>query len=492
MNPKTKEAYDLIHRGAITLAHVANNGIAVDTDYLDLAIREADSAIRGLEESLREDDVYKLWRREYGAKANLGSREQLSHILFNVMQIPSPGFTARSEMEDEEEGGKKRYRTDKAAFDGIDLPFVHTYEELEGTKKLRSTYLEGLKRETVNGFVHPSINLHLVKTFRSSANLINIQNQYNRNPKFSSILRKAFIPRKKGWVLVEVDEGTVEVRAGCCHHKDPSMMRYIEDTSTDMHRDTASDLFLFDQNYLKENSAWAKKTVRDWAKNRCVFPMFYGSDYFKCAPHIWQEASKDEYKLPGTNTTLRKHLKENGIKELGTLDRKVSPRRGTFLHHVKTVEDRMWNERFPVYRDWKESWYQKYRRNGYFDLLTGFRETGVYSKNDATNHPIQGIAFHWVLWAMIQIEREFKKRKMQALIVSEIHDCILIDAPLSEIQDVLTICKYYMTEALRLHWTWINVPLIVEADVSDTKENGGTWAGKKPWIEDNDIWKSKS
>lgn len=74
----------------------------------------------------------------------------------------------------------KRASMDKNALDGVDHPFVRTYLELERKKKLKSTYLLGLRREICDGFVHPVISLHLVRTHRSSASDPNIQNQLVR------------------------------------------------------------------------------------------------------------------------------------------------------------------------------------------------------------------------------------------------------------------------------------------------------------------------
>ena len=146
MKANTADALRLLMEGSEALAEVEHAGICVDTEYLDRAIRRTDAKIRMLEQQLQDSDVFYVWRREHGRSTNLGSREQLATVLFDVMGVPSPGYTARTALL--AEGEKKRYRTDKAALTTlVDIPFVKQYEELEAYKKLRSTYLEGLKRE---------------------------------------------------------------------------------------------------------------------------------------------------------------------------------------------------------------------------------------------------------------------------------------------------------------------------------------------------------
>ncbi len=845
------DAYNLMHQGAIALAEVEAAGIAVDTDYLDRTIVRVTNKIRDLDESLRSDEVYRVWRREYGVNANLESRQQLEHVLFKTMGYPSGGYTARSQfLEDEDE---RRNRTDKAGLAHIDLQFVRDYEEAAEYRKLLGTYLFGLKRETVRGMVHSSISLHLVKTFRScvakgtmievvrdvsetpegvpieqvkagdyvycydsnlkltvrkvlwagktghrrvvrvhwssrggrdsghldvtpehkirllsgryeraenlanadfryetgqgkhepkvsvlsmgrngdrlwetgtkgsiqdhrlvyrclvgplgdedvhhkdgnhlnnrpsnlqkmtrsehsshhapehftdesrrkalasrsrnhavygdrwksgkenprwidygrfemlrafaivkgsptkfphdygimmnklegygiswravrnrydvngkyislgrlrrvfdgtvrsvvvgfgvnydrakrllaerglsgeyqresrnpwgrkgkpsvnnhavmrvewleesvdvydleveechnfianeicvhnSASDPNIQNQYKRNKKLMKLLRRAYVPREDDWVLIEPDFAAVEVRGICCLNHDPELIRYVEDETTDMHRDQASELFFLPVKFLKKHSAWAKATVRDWAKNRFVFPEFYGSVYFQCAPHIWQAAGDDANKMPDSDKSIREHLTERGITELGDPeDREPAPH--TFVAHVKKCENKLW-DRFKVYRQWKYDFYEEYKRKGYFDHPTGFRETGLYSRNDVTNHANQGQCFHWLLWSLIRIVlREFKRHRLRAKVVSEIHDCLLIDAPLSEVPEVLAICNRVMTEDIRRHWEYICVPLAIECDVSATRAEGGSWRDMEPWVEKNGVWQPK-
>jgi intein/homing endonuclease len=203
------------------------------------------------------------------------------------------------------------------------------------------------------------------------------------------MIRQAFIPRE-GCHLVEVDFSGIEVRIACAYNKDPNLKRYIEDPTTDMHRDTAMELFSLAVDQVE------KRTTRDWTKNRFVFPEFYGSVYFQCAPHIWEAVVASEGKVPGADTTIRGWLEKQGIKELGDCNPRGRPRPGTFEFRVKEVEELFWKKRFVKYHQWKQDWFAAYQKNGGFKTLTGFwigaigGKQGLLKRNDVNNYPIQG------------------------------------------------------------------------------------------------------
>jgi DNA polymerase I-like protein with 3'-5' exonuclease and polymerase domains len=148
----------------------------------------------------------------------------------------------------------------------------------------------------------------------------------------------------------------------------------------------------------------------------------------------------------------------------------------------------MWEERFAGYTAWKKAWYNDYRRNGGFDTLTGFRIDGLLSRNQVLNYPIQGSAFHCLLWALNRVQRTIERRKMRTLLVGQIHDSMLADVPLEELQNYLDLTHDVITRQLPNAWDWIIVPIEAEAEVC----MGGTWADKKQWTKQNGIWAEKS
>lgn len=108
--------------------------------------------------------------------------------------------------------------------------------------------------------------------------------------------------------------------------------------------------------------------------------------------------------------------------------------------------------------------------------MTGFRLDGVYRRNEVLNYPIQGSAFHCLLWSLIEIQKELDRQRMKTLLVGQIHDSILGDSPPEELDDFLSLSEEVMTKRLLKEWKWINVPLKVEAEVSGVDES---WFNKK-------------
>jgi hypothetical protein len=195
-----------------------------------------------------------------------------------------------------------------------------------------------------------------------------------------------------------------------------------------------------------------------------VFAQFYGNWYIDCAKNLWESTAS---LTTQDGRPLREHLKAQGIKRLGALDPNERPGISTFEKHVKDVENAFWNERFPVYSTWKKNWYDDYRRNGYFHTKTGFTCGGFMKRNEAINYPVQGSAFHCLLWSLKELVlKELPKRNMRAKIIGQIHDSIVADVPGSELNEFLHLAQDVMCRRLLEHWDWIVVPLKIEADVA--------------------------
>ena len=131
---------------------------------------------------------------------------------------------------------------------------------------------------------------------------------------------------------------------------------------------------------------------------------------------------------------------------------------------MEGVEQRF-QDRFPQWRDRKEDWWKRYLKTGRFRLLTGFEIEGVYSRNNLYNYPIQGPAFHILLWSLIRLVKWTRKRKTK--IVGQIHDSIVADVHLDELDEYLEEAKRVMTVDVRNHWKWIVTPLEIEAEVAE-------------------------
>ena len=451
-----QEGYQLLHEGMKELSIVELNGIRVDMDKLEDTKERLRKSISGIKEEMEASDVWKLWRRRFGIKTNLTSRIQLSKILFEEMDYECIQKTAAG-----------RDATDEEALQRIDDPFVKLWIRYAKYEKTLGTFLKGIEKEVVDGFLHPSFNLHIARSYRSSSDSPNFQNFPARDKELAEIIRSLFIARK-GCVLVENDFKGIEVSMAACYHHDPNFISYITTPGKDMHRDMAAQIYC-----LKPEEV--DKEARYGSKNKFVFPQFYGNYWKPCAKDLWEWIDKSNLKGPD-GKSLKRHLKRQGITELGDCDPEGDPEPGTFEAHVQDVERDFWNNRFQDYGKWKKEWFQEYLKKGYFDMLTGFRVYGSLNRKQATNYPIQGSAFHCLLWTLIQVNRTLRRRRMESRIVGQIHDSLVGDVRVEELRDYLEIIEETTTVHLRKHWPWICVPMVIENEVAPV---GGNWFQKQ-------------
>ncbi len=472
------EGYKLFHEGCIALAQIEENGMRIDTKFLNKALDETSAKIKELEAALRKDEIYKMWKKRFGDKANLGSHQQLGKIIFGEFdkkgkQI-SKGLgyerkesTAKgiTEYESTDYGKYAKRKNDEMAFDHVDLPFVKMYFKKEKLNKANGTYLEGIRKHTVDGRMHPFFNLHTTKFLRSSSDRPNFQNIPVRNPEIAELIRKCFIPDDDDSYMVENDFGGIEVRVVACYNKDPLLIKYLKE-GYDFHKEYAALCYKADVDKVT-------KDMRYNAKNKFVFPTFYGSYYCDTAKALWE--ALDSMKLAVEGLPLKVWLKQQGISSLGACDPNHDPRPNTFERHIKRVEDRLWNK-FHVYEKWRKDWWNGYKEKGYIDTYTGFRIVGIFKRNQIFNSPIQGSAFHILLKSLILLNRWMKKKKMRSKIVGQIHDSIIASVHKDELDDYLYMVKRITTVEVPKLWQWIIVPMEIEAEAAPL---GKSWYFKK-------------
>jgi len=448
----------------IALAQVEAAGQRIDLVNLKRAMAEAEGKIERLKEKLTAHEVWRVWRRRFGLEANLDSRPQLGKVLYEEMKYKSSSKT---------EGGD-RESTDESALLALadEQPFVVGYMKLQKIQKAYGTYLKGIAREvTAEGFIHPVFNLHTVQTYRSSSD----SQQYPvRNQEMGELVRRNFIARD-GHVLVENDFKGIEVTLSAAYHHDPVFIKYISDPKMDMHRDLAMQLYNLDRDEWKQLSK-GSKSVRHAAKNKFVFPQFYGDWFVNCATNLWEEIDSSNLRGPD-GASLRDHLYSKGMAELGRYDgenKETTP--GSFMAHVQEVEHDFWYNRFKVYGQWRKDWFESYLKTGQFRSLTGFLYQGVMRRNEVTNYAIQGSAFHCLLWSLIRIQRELRRNKMRTKIVGQIHDSILADVYIPELDQYLEIVRRVTERDILKDYDWLIVPLSIECEISPI---GKSWHDKR-------------
>jgi DNA polymerase I len=450
VTPGSKMGYRLWHDGILAFARAERQGMRIDVEYCHGKQEFLTRKIARMQKKFEQTEMYDLWYKLYGLKTNTASDWQLSKVLYGEMGVKIGKETA---------SGKGS--TDFETLSELDIPALSYLIDVRKLKKLRDTYLASFVREQVDGFIHPFFNLHTVLTFRSSSDRPNFQNIPKRDTEAMKICRNAIYPRK-GHQLLEVDFGALEVSIAACYHKDPAMVKYLTSES-DMHGDMAEQIFKLDKYDKKQPE---HKYLRGATKNGFVFPQFYGDYFLNNAIGLarWVELRQATWKpgqgipMPG-GITISDHLISKGIKSFKQ-----------FVDHLEDIQNDFWGNRFGVYGKWKKTWMRKYQKRGYFDLLTGFRCSGVMRKNEVINYPVQGAAFHCLLWSFIELDRISIEEKWDTKLIGQIHDAVLLDVHPDELNHVAKVLKRVTCVDLPKAWSWITVPLSVSADICGVDE----------------------
>jgi DNA polymerase I-like protein with 3'-5' exonuclease and polymerase domains len=459
LKPTSRDALELLHRGAVALNRVQNKGMLVDVPYLEHQRRVLERRLRLAEERFLASEVGRRWRKRYGKDMTLGSDPQLAQVLYREMGYEPTKQTA-----------KGNASTSRDALEETDAPGIRELIEWRVLDKTLGTYVLGILREQVGGVLRPFYHLGAgrddgdtggARSYRGSSSNPNAQNFPVRDPVQGKLVREAFLPWP-GQRILEADYSGLEVHVGACVHQDPNMVTYLEGKG-DMHRDAGEDLFGIppDDPYWKTKEG---KEVRFYCKNGWVFPQFYGSFWGQCAPNLWRAIDKHSLKGPG-GKPLKEHLK----------DRMKVRNYDAFEARVKKAEDVLWKERFKVYSKWKEETCRRFDRDGYVELVTGFRCLGPMNRKQVCNYPIQGPSFHCLLWTVIELDEEIQRRDWLTAIIGQIHDSDVNSSEPSETDPFVDALVRIGTRDIRRAWPWIAIPLKVEVEAGEVD---GSWHGK--------------
>lgn len=451
---QSTDAYQLLHDGSLAFAIAEQNGIQLDVEYCKrTALSELTQYILGLEEQFKTTKLGKVWRRVYKDDYNIYSSPQLSYVLYNILNITPPKFTPT-----------KRGAVDKVTLAKLDLPELNILLDISKTDTIRDV-LKGFLREQTDGVLHPVFNLHITKTYRSSSSNPNFQNIPKHDKRAMQASRSALYPRK-GHQILEVDYSGMEVRMACCYTKDEQL---IYDTlHGDMHLDMAKKIFLLEDINKKH---LGEALLRFSAKSGFVFPEFYGDYYGNCAPNILRTAQPAVLR---DGTPIYQHLANKGLLKL---DKSGSIKDdNAFYEHIKNIEDAFWNERYKQYTQWKEDTWQKYLLDGYVPMFLGFNYRLVERRNNVLNAPMQGTAFHLLLWSFIELSRQLQSMGLETRLIGQIHDSIVLDVCPGELSFVKKLIRRVMCHETQRQFDWVIVPMNIEAEICDVDE---PWSHKK-------------
>ena len=311
-----------------------------------------------------------------------------------------------------------------------------------------------------------------------------MQNTPKRDKQANRAVRSGMVP-EDGCVLVEGDFSGAEIVTSCTYHLDPTFIKYQMDDNADMHRDAAARI------WMAENIV--SKPVRQAIKSGFTFSQFYGSYYVSCAIKMWEEMLDMEL----TNgVKLRDHIAEldlldfvfsDGTTLKGKLSKELAAKNiriedltlyERFEFRVRAFEQQFWNEWFPIYTKWKKEIFESYLKNGYIETHFGFRFRGYMDRKQAANYPIQGTSFHMLLYSLIKLDAELKIRGMRTKLVGQIHDSIIAQVPVDELDQY---CEIFtgIVDNLQNELPWLCIPMRAEIEVSKTREEGGSFAEMK-------------
>lgn len=441
-----RRANHFFRESTITLSKIHANGITVDEDYYNRVDKEIDEDLKRLEDALWASKENQKFRRKYNRDIDLNSGDDM-RLLFSILDLNITKKTAT-----------ELVSVDAEVMEGINTPFTRNLLLYRKKSKVKSTYFGQFLRESYNGKMHANFSLHKPRSYRSSSDHPNFQNIPFRDEEAKRLCRSGIIP-SPGNQLLEVDYGSMEVRIGACYTKDQTLIKYINSPGTDLHHDSAADIFHL-------NTHQNTKSIRFYAKNQWVFPQFYGSYYKTCAGNLWQTA-QDESTAEGQK--LRDHLFEVGICK--NRDRAYDE----FELHCKEVEDGFWG-RFRGWKKWQDNMLKFYTNYGYVELMHGFRRGGFLARNKIFNTPIQGTAFHCLMWTLNRMCDEWEQDRWLSKVIGQIHDSIVIDTHPSETEYILRRIKQIGTEDIRKSHDWIIVPLVIEAELTPIN---GSWYSKE-------------
>jgi DNA polymerase-1 len=390
------------------LARMENRGIAVDVKTLGAIARDLTTRVATLEE-----EIHAL----AGHSFTVNSTKQLQHVLFEELDLPHGRKT------------KTGFSTDAATLEGLlgTHPIVEkllAYRELE---KLRSTYGESLLHEVgSDGRIHATFRQTVARTGRLSSEQPNLHNIPVRSEE-GKRFREAFVP-SKGWKLLVADYDQVELRIIAHLAQDPGLLKAF-DRGEDIHRSIAADVFGVNVDDVSHEE-------REYAK-MVSYGLAYGMEAFGLAQRLGCSVGEakeimDRYFVayPGVQGYMDRAVKEAKVKGFTR----------TELGRIRPLPE----------------------------LSGGTRGAQMAAERQAMNAGIQGLAADIFKVALVRLDGRLAAEGLEARIVLQVHDEVLVEAPPKEQAAVEQATLEELTGAASLR-----VPLKVSLGW------GSTWAGAK-------------
>ena len=354
-----------------------------------------------------------------GESFNLNSPRQLGEILFDKLGLPVQKKT------------KTGYSTDIEVLERLHSmhPIIEKLIEYRQVMKIKSTYIDGLLHviNPLDGKIHSSFNQTVTATGRISSTEPNLQNIPVRM-EMGRRVRKVFTASDDRHILVDADYSQIELRVLAHISGDPNLIEAFR-KKQDIHRRTAADIFGIPMDQVTEEQRSSAKAVN--------FGIVYGISDFGLA------------------------------KNLGTTRARAKKYIESYFH------------RFPMVKEYMDRIVSEGKKNGYVSTLFNRRRDipelksrnyniRSFGERIALNTPIQGTAADIIKLAMIRVHGELERRKLKSKLILQVHDELIIDTLIFELEEVMILVKEQMENAMKLA-----VPLVVDIGI------GSNWYDAK-------------
>lgn len=394
------------------LAKMERAGMLVDPDRLHSLSEGLATQITEVERSIRDlagDETF-----------NIGSPMQLSHVLFDVMGLPTKGLKKTK---------RGYYSTNAKVLSDLarDHEIVRLILDWREKSKIKSTYLDTLgPLRRGDGRVHTTYNQTITATGRLSSSDPNLQNIPTRS-ELGRTVKTAF-SAGEGSVFLAVDYSQIELRLLAHLSGDEHLVRAFNE-GEDFHAETAARVFGVPVSEVTPDLRSRAKAVN--------FGIVYGQQAY------------------GLSQSL----------------------------HISMVEARdmidRYYEAYPGVRTFLDNVVARARQTGYAETMYGRRrhipelkaknpQLRGFGERTAMNHPMQGTAADIIKIAMARVSRRLEEEGFAAHMILQVHDELDFECPVDEVEALTAMVRDVMEHVVDLR-----VPLIAEAST------GITWADAK-------------
>lgn len=394
------------------LAKMERAGMLVDPDRLHSLSEGLATQIAEVERSIRDlagDETF-----------NIGSPMQLSHVLFDVMGLPTKGLKKTK---------RGYYSTNAKVLSDLarDHEIVRLILDWREKSKIKSTYLDTLgPLRRGDGRVHTTYNQTITATGRLSSSDPNLQNIPTRS-ELGRTVKTAF-SAGEGSVFLAVDYSQIELRLLAHLSGDEHLVRAFNE-GEDFHAETAARVFGVPVFEVTPDLRSRAKAVN--------FGIVYGQQAY------------------GLSQSLHISMAE-----------------------ARDMIDRYY-EAYPGVRTFLDNVVARAKQTGYAETMYGRRrhipelkaknpQLRGFGERTAMNHPMQGTAADIIKIAMARVSRRLEEEGFAAHMILQVHDELDFECPIDEVERLTTMVRDVMEHVVDLR-----VPLIAEAST------GVTWADAK-------------